>query len=212
MIILSMIGTRTLIPYLVAVKSFHQQLAMGRIVLIDDGSLTEADRRTLARHCGTPRIIPIAEIDTGACPRGGTWERLLVLLDLRADHYVVQLDSDTVTLGDVPEVRAAITGNRGFMLLGGPDSQALGIQTLPEFVRRKYPDGPVSAPAHMQALIDPVMPPIPRRNAIPTSGRRRDLRASLAVDPATAKQRRPFRAGPRIWSAPRPGPNGAANR
>lgn len=153
-IILSMIGTRTLIPYLVAIKSFHQHLAMGRIVLIDDGSLTEADRRILARHCGAPRIIPIAEIDTGACPRGGTWERLLVLLDLRADHYVVQLDSDTVTLADLPEVRAAITGNRGFMLLGGPDSQALGIQTLPEFVRRKYPDGPVSAPAHMQALIE----------------------------------------------------------
>ena len=153
-IILSMIGTRTLIPYLVAIKSFHRHLGMGRIVLIDDGSLTDGDRRTLATHCGAPRIIPIATIDTGECPRGGTWERLLALLDLRAEHYVIQLDSDTVTLGDVTEVRAAIADNRNFLLLGGPDSEAVGIQRLPDFVRWKYPGGPVARPAHMQALIE----------------------------------------------------------
>ncbi|MBB4048203.1 hypothetical protein [Sphingomonas sp. UMB7805-LC452B] len=153
-IVLSMIGTRTLIPYLVAIKSFHHRLAMGRIVLIDDGSLTDNDRRILTQHCGAPHIIPIATIDTGDCPRGGTWERLLTLLDLRADHYVVQLDSDTVTLGDIAEVRAAIADNHNFMLLGGPDSQAVGIQRLPDFVRWKYPGGPVAPPAHMQALIE----------------------------------------------------------
>lgn len=153
-VILSMIGTRTVLPYLVAVKSFHHRLRMGRIVLIDDGSLTEADRRTLARHCGQPRIIPISTVDTGECPRGGTWERLLTLLDLRRDAYVIQLDSDTLTLAEMPEVRAAIADNRNFILLGAPDSEVMGIQRLPDFVRWKYPDGPIDPPAHMQAVIE----------------------------------------------------------
>lgn len=153
-VVMSMIGTRGLLPYLVAVKSFHHHLGMGRIVLVDDGSLTDADKRLLAEHCGSPRIIPIAGIETGDCPKGGTWERLLTLLDLRAQDYVIQLDSDTVTIGDVPEVRAAIADNRSFILLGDPQSEAVGIQTLPDFVAWKYPQGAVAPPAHMQALIE----------------------------------------------------------
>ena len=48
--ILSMIGTRAVLPYLVAVKSFAAALGRGRIVILDDGTLTAADRAVLARH------------------------------------------------------------------------------------------------------------------------------------------------------------------
>ncbi|MDZ3831487.1 MAG: glycosyltransferase family A protein [Sphingopyxis sp.] len=118
LILFSMIGTRVLLPYLVAVKSLHARLQRGRIVILDDGTLTDRDRAILAAHLGHPRIIAIADVDTGPCPRGGTWERLLTLLDLRADDYVIQLDSDTVTLGDVSEIAAAIAANRSFTLRG----------------------------------------------------------------------------------------------
>lgn len=153
-VIFSMIGTRVLLPYLVAVKSLHAQLGMGRVMLLDDGSLTDADKRILAAQCGSPAILRLADVDTGDCPQGGTWERLLTLLDLRADDYVIQLDSDTVTVGNVPEVRQAILDNRSFLLLGGPDGEERGIQPLPDFVAYRYPDGLAAEPAHIQALIE----------------------------------------------------------
>ncbi len=153
-VLFSMIGTRVLLPYLVAVKSLHHQLGRGRVVLLDDGTLTEDDRAVLALHCGDPEIRAIADIDTAPCPRGGTWERLLAILDLRCDNYVIQLDSDTVTVGAVPEVRAAIEANASFLLLGGPDGEDHGIQPLPDYVAYRYPQGPVAEPAHVQALIE----------------------------------------------------------
>lgn len=117
-VLFSMIGTRVLLPYLVAAKSLHRHLGRGRMVILDDGTLTAADRATLARQCGDPEIIALAAVDTGPCPRGGTWERLLCILDRRAADYVIQFDSDTVTLGALPEVAAAIDAGRSFSLRG----------------------------------------------------------------------------------------------
>ena len=106
-VIFSMIGTRVLLPYLVAAKSFQAQLGRGRFAILDDGTLTAADKEVLAHHLGNPPITPIASVDTGPCPRGGTWERLLTILDLRQGDYVIQIDSDVVALGPVGEVAAA---------------------------------------------------------------------------------------------------------
>lgn len=130
LILFSMIGTRVLLPYLVAIKSLHARLRQGRVVILDDGTLTAADRAVLADHLGNPRILAIADVDTGSCPRGGTWERLLTILDLRAADYVIQLDSDTVTLGDVPEIAEAVAANRSFTLRGDPDSHLLSFAEL----------------------------------------------------------------------------------
>ena len=51
-VLFSMIGTAVLLPYLVAVKSLHAQLQRGRIMLLDDGTLTATDKAHLAHHCG----------------------------------------------------------------------------------------------------------------------------------------------------------------
>lgn len=129
-ILFSMIGTKVLLPYLVAVKSLHAQLRRGRVVMLDDGTLTAADKAVLAQHLDHPRIIPIASVATGPCPRGGTWERLLTILDLRRDAYVIQLDSDTVTLGPVPEIAQAIAAGRSFTLRGGTDAEILPLDEV----------------------------------------------------------------------------------
>ena len=92
-ILFSMIGTAVLLPYLVAVKSLHAQLQRGRVMLLDDGTLTDADKAVLAHHVGNPQILTFADIDTAPCPKGNCWERLLAILDLRREHYVIQLDS-----------------------------------------------------------------------------------------------------------------------
>ncbi len=156
-VIFSMIGTRVLLPYLVAVKSLHAALGLGRIAILDDGTLSDSDKAVLAEHCGDPLIRSIADISTGHCPRGGCWERLLTLLDMTADDYVVQLDSDTVTIGAVPEVAAAIAANRSFTMLGDPTADANGLLSLPDFMAVYHPGGSGIDPtgsAHVQASIE----------------------------------------------------------
>lgn len=152
LVLFSMIGTRVLLPYLVAVKSLHARLQRGRIVILDDGTLTDTDRTILAAQLGKPQIISIADVDTGPCPRGGTWERLLTILDMRAADYVIQLDSDTVTLNDVPEIAAAIAENRSFTLRGDRDSQLLSFA---EMASRTEDDAFLFNPAaHVQGAIE----------------------------------------------------------
>jgi hypothetical protein len=155
-ILFSMMGTRVLLPYLLAVKSLHAQLRRGRVVILDDGTLSAADKTVLARHLGDPRLLHIADVDTGDGPRGGTWERLLTLLDLRRDAYVIQLDSDTVTFGPVPEIAAAIDAGRSFTLRGDAvDSELL---TLSAIAARTPADSHRDDPAtHVQGAIESVM-------------------------------------------------------
>ncbi|OCC25431.1 hypothetical protein MB02_01920 [Croceicoccus estronivorus] len=150
-VLFSMIGTAVVLPYLVAVKSLWRQLQRGRVVLLDDGTLTPSDKAVLARHCGDPEIIPIGSIETGEFPQGGCWERFLTILDRRQGEYWIQLDSDTVTLGPVPEVMQAIAMNRSFTMLGGEDG-SIGALPLAEFAERLYPAGPESG--HIQARIE----------------------------------------------------------
>lgn len=156
-VLFSMIGTRVILPYLVAVKSLHARIGVGRIAILDDGTLTAADKAVLAKHLGNPLIRSIREVQTGACPTGGCWERLLTLLDLTVDDYVVQLDSDTVTIGAVPEVAAAIAANRSFTMLGDPTADANGLLSLPDFMAAYHPSGSgidPAGPAHVQASIE----------------------------------------------------------
>jgi len=155
-VLFSMIGTAVVLPYLVAVKSLWHQLGRGRIALLDDGTLTGADKAVLAHHCGDPEILSIARVDTTGFPTGGCWERFLSILDRRGSEFWIQLDSDTVTLGPVPEVVAALALNRSFTLLGGADAAqpdgAGPMLPLGDFARAFYPDGP--ADGHVQTRIE----------------------------------------------------------
>lgn len=150
-ILFSMIGARVLLAYLVAAKSLHSRLGCGRFVILDDGSLTSADRALLAAHLGNPEIRHIATVDTGPCPRGACWERLMTLLDLRRDAYVIQLDSDTVTIGDVPEVAAAIRTGTSFTLRGGFDAEIVPLDQVVAQAKAAGPSG------HVQAAIELAM-------------------------------------------------------
>ena len=155
-ILFSMIGTRVLLPYLVAVKSLDAELGRGRVVVLDDGTLTGGDKAILAHHLGKPEIRSIRDVDCGPCPRGGTWERLLTLLDLRRRDYVIQLDSDTVTLGGVPEVAEAVRRQLPFTLAGDESAATAGMMKLPDFRARFHPEGAVNPTSvvHIQKAIE----------------------------------------------------------
>lgn len=159
LILFSMIGTAVLLPYLVAAKSLHHHLPRGKVVLLDDGTLTAEDRDVLALHCGDPHILDKAKVDTTPCPRNNCWERLISILDLRSDHYVIQLDSDTVTTGPVPEVAAAINANRSFTLAGGVDEAQYGFRSAAELSRIFHANGPTTD--HVQAQAEAAMKTLP---------------------------------------------------
>ncbi|MFC3175401.1 hypothetical protein ACFOD9_14160 [Novosphingobium bradum] len=162
-VIFSMIGTRVLHPYLIAAKSLHARLRRGRFVILDDGTLTGADKAVLAEHLDGPEIRSLCDVDTGDCPRGGCWERLLTLLELRRKSYVIQLDSDTVTLGAVAEVAQAIAAGRNFTLMG---DASVALRPVEAFAAdlAGIPEG-----AHVQGRIEAVLHridaglPTPRR-------------------------------------------------
>ena len=156
--IFSMIGTRVVLPYLVAVKSFAAALGRGRVVVLDDGTLTARDRAVLAHHLDGPELLRADAVDTGACPRGGTWERLVTILDRRRDAYVIQLDSDTVTTGaGVEEVRAAIAANRSFSLRGEAAAELLTADAFAA-TRASLP-GPLHVQRALEAVVEQVRVP-----------------------------------------------------
>ena len=105
--------------YLLAAKSFCSRLPRTpRIVVLDDGSLTLADRADILRHLVQAQIVPIATIHTKGCPIGNCWERLWLISELAKTSYVIQLDCDTLTLDSLPEVEKCMAEGRSFSLLG----------------------------------------------------------------------------------------------
>jgi hypothetical protein len=152
-VIFSMIGTKVLLPYLVAAKSFQSRLGRGRFAILDDGTLTQADKALLAHHLGNPPVTPIGSVDTGPCPRGGTWERLLTILDLRRDSFVIQLDSDIVVLGPVPEVAAAIDAGISFTLRGEASAEVQPLAASAAYAAQHRDPGR----QHVQSAIEQAM-------------------------------------------------------
>lgn len=116
----SMVSHADLLRYMLAIKSVHRFFNRGRVVVLDDGSLTEPDLRLLRHHLGQPIVIPIKGVDTGACPKGGTWERLLTIGALAERNYVVQVDSDLLALSPLDEVEGAVARNGSFTQAGKP--------------------------------------------------------------------------------------------
>ncbi len=126
--------------YLLAIKSFVGQLGYSpRVVVLSDGSLTPADTALMTAHVPALRVVTIQSISTGKCPKGGCWERLMLISDLVADGYVVQLDSDTLTMQPIPEVVGSIAANRCFTLLG--DRSYPHVEPMPDAWTRYKSNG-----------------------------------------------------------------------
>lgn len=115
LVVLSQSYHKDLLMYLVAAKSFARYVRPSRFVVVDDG-YTPEDQDIIRAHLRRVEFIPRKSVSSTACPVGGCWERLLSIADLSADHYVIQLDSDTVTMADPVEARDCIARNASFTL------------------------------------------------------------------------------------------------
>lgn len=168
--LLSMVCHRDVLPYLVAVKSVYRRIGEGRVTIVDDGTLTPADRALLTRHLGQPEILPIKAIDTGPCPRGGTWERLLAILDRLRDAYVIQVDADTVATGPLTTVLDCYRANRAFTL-GTPSGTApVSLTEAAATARRKLAESPAHVQLLAESRLDRLAEPDRRRYVRGSSG------------------------------------------
>lgn len=104
-----------LIMYLVAAKTFAKYIKPALFVIVDDGLLQE-DRALIREHLQKVEFLDRRSVPNSVCPEGGTWERLLSVSDLCERYYVVQLDSDTVTLQYPTEVSERIRHGQAFTL------------------------------------------------------------------------------------------------
>ncbi len=131
--IVSMVSIADLPMYLLAIKSLYRRLRGGKVVAIITRASPASLRRQLEAHVPGIEIVEIESIPVGACQRGGTWERLLYIADRMEREYVIQLDSDTLTIGpDIPEVAACVAENRSFVLGGGPAASGQHIVSMTE--------------------------------------------------------------------------------
>jgi len=115
--IISMVSNSDVQMYILAMKSFYRQLGKGKIIAIVDRDMPAGSRHTLERHLPGIRFAILEDIDTRSCQRGGTWERLLYLIDHSQNEYAIQLDADTLTFGtDINEVVHCVKNNIPFTL------------------------------------------------------------------------------------------------
>ncbi len=114
--IVSMVSNDTLAMYLVAIKSFMKFFGYGTIEVINDGTLSESQLNVLKRHVPNIVITLAKNIDTHDCPCYISWKRLFRIQELSTSSYVIQLDTDTISLGPLCEVNERVKSNRGFLI------------------------------------------------------------------------------------------------
>src|SRR5947209_5645170 len=68
---ISQVSHRDLAMYLIAVKSMYRFFSAGKIVVLDDGTLTERDRAQLKLHLPFVRFFSCAAISSVNTPKGG---------------------------------------------------------------------------------------------------------------------------------------------
>lgn len=101
--------------YLVAAKSFAKYIQPEIFIVVDDG-LSAGNKELIVQHLVNVRFLPRKLVPNNHCPAGGCWERLLSIADVSQDYFVVQLDSDTVTVRRPVVVAEALAQNRSFTL------------------------------------------------------------------------------------------------
>jgi hypothetical protein len=123
---LSMVCQRDLLMYLLAIKSLYVRIGSGTVAIINDGSLTSADLAILEHHIPRVDVFENKEIQVPPCPRADFfWERLVKIIELSHARYVIQLDADTLVLGEIPEVVECWLQNKSFLLGTGSGQKIL---------------------------------------------------------------------------------------
>ncbi len=98
--IVSMVSARDWPMYLITMKAFYRRIGGGKLVAVVARAMPQEALERLREHFPGILLETLEDIDTGSCQRGGTWERLIYILDRSADEYVIQVDCDTLPVAD----------------------------------------------------------------------------------------------------------------
>ncbi|NCY09188.1 MAG: hypothetical protein EBX38_02200 [Actinobacteria bacterium] len=147
-----MVQHRDVPAALLALKSLLRFVPAGRLVVVADPSLTAADRAVFRRHFPGLELREAAEFRHPDLPQGGTWERLAAIAHYVQQHYVIQLDADTVALAPLAEVGAAVASAQPFTLGTRDDQAAESCGLVAAQARARLREG-----AHVQLLAESLL-------------------------------------------------------
>jgi hypothetical protein len=152
--VISMVSNADVQMYLLSMKSFYTRLKRGKIVAIIDRDMPSSQRDLLRRHLTGIQFQILEDIDTGTCQRGGTWERLVYLVEHSRREFAIQLDSDTLAFGpDVDEVVRCVEANRAFTL-GENDNPILTMREYAVDAQQRPPGWKRYIGIRAEALFD----------------------------------------------------------
>lgn len=115
-VLLTQLQHKDVVLALIAFKSFSAHVPVGSFHILNDGSLTSEDIALLGEHFQNVTFHSMDAAKSSYCPTGGCWERLLTIAELVKKNYVIQLDSDTLTLAKLPEIVDCINSNKSFVI------------------------------------------------------------------------------------------------
>lgn len=123
-VVLTQLQHKDVKMFLLACKTFSARIPISKVYILSDGSLTLSDLGLLRRHIPGVVFFKLSDFASSKCPSGACWERILTVAELVKEHYVIQLDGDTLALGDLDEVLHCILTDTSFTL-GTADNQAI---------------------------------------------------------------------------------------
>jgi hypothetical protein len=150
--LVSMVQSRDVLPYLVAVKSFARYANPRRIVVVCDPSITAADRIVFNQHIPHVELRDAGEFTHENIPLGGTWERLYAISEYCKQDYVVQLDADTITMLPPAEVIHAVMANTAFVMSGEASSVLMTLEETAALASSWEHSGP--GQQHIQDVVE----------------------------------------------------------
>lgn len=149
--VLTQLQHKDVILFLIAIKTFAKQIHLSKVFIINDGSLNNDDLILLRKHIPIADIYDAKQFSEPSCPTGGTWERLLAIAHFIDLFYIIQLDSDTLTLSALDEVNDHIESNTGFVI-GTWDNQK--IEPMNDSSERVIMNVNPTFDAHVQMLAE----------------------------------------------------------
>lgn len=114
--VLSMLCKRDFYQYLISIYSFSQILKPEKIVIVNDGSLTDKHIKILKQKI--PDVVLLEGVDfiDERVPTYTSWRRMLALESFINNYYVIQLDADLLFRYDLDEIENAFKSNKSFIL------------------------------------------------------------------------------------------------
>lgn len=148
--LVSLVRKSDTLMYLAALKSFSRYLPPAHVYVVDDGTLDRDAKAMLQQHVSCLTILDNERFRSEKYPRGGCWERLSALVEISANGYVIQLDTDTLTLSSIDHVAEAVKSSKPFTLGSAQGTELIDADAASRIAENFLRDGDT----HVQSLAE----------------------------------------------------------